>query len=65
MEESKYAQLEPKQLKELNLLEEKLEVTLIAYKTSKVNDFTNQKLCVKLFMSCRIILNFRLQDFYL
>ena len=43
MEESKYAQLEPEQLKELNQLEEKLEVTLIAYKTSKVNDFTNQK----------------------
>ena len=42
MEESKYAQLEPEQLKELNLLEEKLEVTLIAYKNSKTNDFTNQ-----------------------
>ncbi len=41
MEESKYAQLEPEQLKELYQLEEKLEVTLIAYKNS-VNDFTNQ-----------------------
>lgn len=41
MEESKYAQLEPKQLEELNQLEEKLEVTLIAYKNVKTSDFTN------------------------
>lgn len=40
MGESKYAQLEPEQLLELNQLEEKFEVTLIAFNTSKVNDFT-------------------------
>ena len=40
MGESKYAQLEPEQLLELNQLEEKFKVTLIAFNTSKVNDFT-------------------------
>ena len=42
MEESKYAQLDPEQLDELNRLEEKLEVTLIAYKNVKTSDFINQ-----------------------
>ena len=41
MGESKYAQLEPEKLLELNQLEEKLDVTLIAFNTSKVSDYTN------------------------